>query len=74
LPHIGIHDNFFDLGGHSLLATRLVNQIRVSLGREMTIDILFDAPTVATLSSRLEVSAPTSRPPLLRRAQHQEDL
>jgi amino acid adenylation domain-containing protein len=74
LPQVGIHDNFFDLGGHSLLATRLVNQIRAQLGREMTIDTLFDAPTIATLSSRLEVSAPASRRPLLRRAQHQEDL
>ena len=73
LPHIGIHDNFFDLGGHSLLATRLVNRIRATLGRDMTIEMLFEAPTVATLSNRLQASAPATRPPLVRRTHHQED-
>jgi pristinamycin I synthase-3/4 len=73
IPHVGIHDNFFDLGGHSLLATRLVNRIRADLGRELSVDMLFDEPTVATLSSRLSASTPASRPPLLRRAHHQED-
>jgi hypothetical protein len=42
--------------------------------RVMKIDILFEAPTVvATLSGRLRVSAPVSRPPLLHRVRHQED-
>jgi acyl-CoA synthetase (AMP-forming)/AMP-acid ligase II/acyl carrier protein len=73
VPRVGIHDNFFALGGHSLLATRLVNRVRAEFGRDIKIDIIFETQTVATLSTRLDASAPVSRRPVLRRAQRQED-
>jgi thioesterase domain-containing protein/acyl carrier protein len=50
---VGIHDNFFDLGGHSLKAAQLFHLIEQVYGRHLPLSTLFQAPTIASLTSVL---------------------
>ncbi len=50
---VGIYDNFFKIGGHSLLATQLLVQIQDILTIEIPLQLVFDAPTIATFAEAL---------------------
>jgi amino acid adenylation domain-containing protein len=47
LDQVGIEDDFFDLGGQSLLATQVASALRESLGLEIPLRAMFEAPNIA---------------------------
>ena len=56
LDQVGVEDNFFELGGHSLLATRVIAQVREQLQIEVSLRLLFEAPTIKRLALRLDLA------------------
>ena len=65
LERVGIDENFFSVGGHSLLAVQVVSRVRSVLGVELTVQAIFEAPSVAELTARLP-GAQKAIAPLLR--------
>ena len=56
LEKVGIYDNFLELGGHSLLASLVISRLREALSVELSVSVLFESLTVASLSEHIEAS------------------
>ncbi|MBD2502163.1 non-ribosomal peptide synthetase [Anabaena azotica] len=54
IERIGVNDNFFELGGHSLLATQVVSRINSVFGLSLSIQLMFESPTVAGIASYVQ--------------------
>ena len=54
LNQIRANDNFFDLGGHSLNAVKLLEKINRSFDCSLTIQHLYDAPTISKFSDLIQ--------------------
>jgi len=54
LPRVGLHDNFFEIGGESLLGLRVLNRLRDLLSEDISLAVIFEAPTVEKLAAVLE--------------------
>ncbi|MBV9386564.1 MAG: SDR family NAD(P)-dependent oxidoreductase [Chroococcidiopsidaceae cyanobacterium CP_BM_ER_R8_30] len=54
IERVGIHDNFFELGGHSLLATQVISRLREAFSIELSLQSLFNEPTVAGMATVAE--------------------
>jgi amino acid adenylation domain-containing protein len=63
VERVGIHDDFFALGGQSLLATLVISRVRATFGVELSLRVLFETPTVATLVEGIESALRSSALP-----------
>ncbi|MBW4553598.1 MAG: SDR family oxidoreductase [Aphanocapsa sp. GSE-SYN-MK-11-07L] len=62
IQKIGIHDNFFELGGDSLLSTQVLSQLRKRFQMELSVNSMFETPTVAGISEAIEKTYRTAQP------------
>lgn len=65
VENLSIHDNFFEVGGYSLIGIQIVARLRETFDREIPLSALFDAPTVADLSSEVEKRLRDGAAPML---------
>ncbi|NEU79520.1 non-ribosomal peptide synthetase [Nostoc sp. UIC 10630] len=55
VERIGVKDNFFELGGHSLLATQVLSEINSVFELDLSVQIMFEFPTVAGIADYIKV-------------------
>jgi len=58
IRRVGVHDNFFDLGGHSLLGFQMMARIEQRFGKNLSVTVLFQSPTIEQLARILSEERP----------------
>ena len=58
VPAVGRRANFFDLGGDSLSATHVITAVDAALGASVSLEMLFDCPTVSEFAAAVARSVP----------------
>ncbi|OKH46951.1 non-ribosomal peptide synthetase [Calothrix sp. HK-06] len=53
LEQIGINDNFFEMGGDSLLAMQIISRCRQSFDVEVSLNLLFEKPTISSFAEAI---------------------
>ena len=61
IERVGIQDNFFELGGHSLLATQVISRVRELFQVDLSVRVLFENLTIASLASAIETRLLTNQ-------------
>jgi amino acid adenylation domain-containing protein len=54
VEQVGRTDDFFALGGHSLHVAQVAARLQDQLGREVALDLIFDAPTLTGFAEALD--------------------
>ncbi|HEY0796099.1 MAG TPA: amino acid adenylation domain-containing protein [Acidisarcina sp.] len=54
VERIGRDENFFELGGHSLSAAQVIARARSAFSIEISVRLLFEAPTLAQLAEKID--------------------
>ncbi|UVL75985.1 amino acid adenylation domain-containing protein [Pseudomonas putida] len=65
VERVGRRDHFFSLGGHSLLAMRMVSQVRLRLGVELSLAELFANPQLAAVAQVLANAGRSELPAIM---------
>lgn len=65
VSEVGIYDNFFDLGGHSLMAVKAATELTQRLTVDINMRMIFEAPTIAEFSERLNQKQTQNTLPVL---------
>ena len=58
---VGRGQSFFDLGGHSLLTIPLIRKIKEQFGREISLPVIFENPTIEQMAGVLQANYRASR-------------
>lgn len=65
-PRVGLKDSFFELGGHSLKAAILQTRLLKRFGVRISLQDLFNGPTVKAIDKRVSASCTPDAVPLVR--------